>query len=439
MILGQLPIIGILIIVDTTLIILSEKELKVGGLSLRYSIIILSVYCFIFLPAIYFWKVKTDDRNITTFWKIQRIVNMHAPVLYGNMSTLILYMSELVHVSRLKDTPKEIPEGIRYNPDKDSPDKIFFVIGESGFRGHISLYGYPVNTTPFVDSLAQAVPKQLSYFNGVAPSKYTHIAIPFLLTFASPLDMSPIETDKTLLDMAKVAGYEVVWISNQLEISPSGGYVGYVASGADIIQADINIFVPDDLNLIPSIYEYMDNDKKQFFIVHLTGSHYNYNDKYDKFDAEAIPGGYADTAVVDYDRSLYHTDRVLREIYKIASSKGQSSFIYYAPDHGEMVGMGIIGVGLGHGPWKDGKAQFEVPVIAISTNACHTDSIIQKYVDDETSLISTSSTSYILSEIMGFTILEEKVAKSRSEGKYVYYSDGTYRLFSDVKEKPENI
>lgn len=418
---------------STGLLLFAEKELKDLKFSRKYSIIGLLIYLLLFLPYVTYKRIKwMEEESLfdeVPVRVVQDKVNMYAPVLYGNVLTIMAYQEEMAALRKFANqTDKKLPEGIIYSDTIQTPQKIYLVIGESAYRKHLSLYGYPVKTTPFLDSLSQAEPPVIQYYDGIAAAPFTRNVLRMALSFASPRDMKPFYEEKTLINLANDAGYETYWISNQGASGIQDSYLGYLAAGTkEAIFTKGNYLSNDDFDLIPLLKTAHKGDKKQFFIIHLVGSHNDYSDRYDKIDAEAIPGD--KSLVNEYDRSIHHTDRVLREIYNVMQQDSTTVFFHFS-DHGEILGKG-------HGPWKNGIAQFDIPLLTINKHAEKIDSVVNKYIDPQTRLISNASTIYILAEMIGYIIPQKYVDQAIEDGKYVRHADHSYSPYADVKENPE--
>jgi len=417
----------------TILLYFSEKELKESKLSIKVSAIYLGIYLLLFLPYACYKRIKWMEEEILFTEEpvrvIQDKVNLYAPILYGNIWTIAAYQVEMAKLREFADqSNKMLPDGIYLNDTISSPEKIYLVIGESAYRKHWSLYGYDKETTPFVDSLSKIEPKQLSFYDGIAAAPFTRNVLRMALSFASPTDLGPFYTEKTLLNLAHDAGYETFWISNQGTSGIQDSYLGYIAAGADKTLFSRGGYLSnDDFVLIPILREEHKPGKKQFFIIHLVGSHNNYVDRYDEKDRKAIPG--ENSLLNHYDRSIHHTDRVLKEIYNIMQQDSTALFVHFS-DHGEIIGRG-------HGPWKNGIAQFDIPLITINKNAERIDSVTAKYKEPEKGFINNTNTIFILAEMMGYSIPQKYVDKAIEDGRYVRHADQSYSAYSDVKENPE--
>lgn len=419
--------------ITTALLSFSQEEQKESKLSIKISLIYLGIYLLLFLPYVCYKRIKWMEEEALfqeePIRVVQDKVNLYAPILYGNILTIMAYQDEMAKLREFADqSNKTLPEGITHNDTISVPQKIYLVIGESVYRNHMSLYGYNVNTTPFMDSLVQTLPSSLKYYNGIAAAPFTRNALRITLSFASTRDLEPFYQNKTLVNLANDAGYETYWISNQGSSGIQDSYLGYLAAGTEeAIFTKGGYLTNDDLELIPILKDVHNVDRKQFYIIHLVGSHNNYSDRYDEVDQVAISG---DNSLTNhYDRSIHHTDRVLEEIYNVMQQDSTALF-YYFSDHGEIIGRG-------HGPWKHGVAQFDIPLVTIEKNTRNIDAVLGKYIDSETNLINNSSTIFILAEMMGYSIPQKYVDQAIDDGRYVRHADQSYSLYSGVKENPE--
>lgn len=412
--------------ITTLLLFLSKKELREVKFSAKKTAILLLIYCLLFIPGILYRKLSVNEVWMGSFKShplttAQSLISAHFPLIYGDILTVAAYKNEMYQFKKYKTEERNLPEGIVLENSSETPDKIFLILGESSYRDHYSLYGYPIKTTPFLDSLANETASDLKYYNGLAPATFTRDALRIILTFATPADKQPFFKEKNLLDLAHDAGYETIWASNQSRVELDGSYIGLISSGAN------HTYFPDepydDLNLVSYINGVYDAGKKQFFILHMVGSHLTYSTRYDESDKKAIPGDDKDHTV-QYDRTIHHTDRVLRNAYTIMK-QDSSSVLCYFPDHSEIIGVG-------HGFMHAGTEQFDIPFITINNSRIPVDSIIGKYIDKETHFINTSTAIYSLSEIMGYSVSSGNINNALTNGKYILHADGNVYLYKDI-------
>lgn len=423
-----LPALGVLI-ASLFLILMSQRELKESKLSRKLSVILLIGYWVVIMPTLAYWKIKAlkYEDFIANFpvVGIHSVVASNFPLVYVDISTFIVYQHEMYQMRKFLGMEKTLPEGIDFNKEKETPDKIFFIIGESANRAHLSLYGYPHQTSPFLDSLSQIDASPLYHYDAYAPASITRDALRIVLSYSTPRDVKPFFENYNIIDLANKAGYETVWISNQDRVGESDSYIGFVSANAtrSFYEKD---FMKEDLKLLNYINEAYDPAKKQFFVIHLLGSHVPYNERYDDIDIQALPGNRSKTK--EYDRSIHHTDRLLKGIYDVMK-RGESSLMYYFSDHAELVENG------GHGVLVFDKGLFDVPLVTINNTSMPVDSIVRRYVDKETSLINTSGSIYILSEIMGYDVTDDMVNKTVEDGKYIFHVDKNIYLYDSIDRK----
>ncbi|WP_179854731.1 sulfatase-like hydrolase/transferase, partial [Gilliamella sp. wkB171] len=101
----------------------------------------------------------------------------------------------------------------------------------------------------------------------------------------------------------------------------------------------------------------------------------------------------------DYDRTIHHTDRVIKEIYTILKEKLDDFILIYTPDHGEIVN-------LGHGLLRKSKEfsnQFEIPLMIYSSYDNYPCQETESY-RNENKMINTSNLVYLLSNLLGYSV-----------------------------------
>ena len=429
----------ILFCLSFLLIFQSVKELKKLRVSVKWGAIFLAGYLFVAFPLYFRHRVKKEEL-LSTLYKdtpalaYQIALSQKCPLIYGQLSSIVAYYGERYQLKRYPQQVRSLPEGIFVNDQTCLPEKIFFVLGESACRKHLSVYGYDVRTTPFLDSLMQSSSEVLIY-DGVSPANLTRNAVRLLLTFATPMDMQPYYSQKNIIELANDAGYQTFWLSNQSNYGWHSNFATLLSTltydtyftGHEPESETIQI---DDLTLIPILRERYRKDTKQFFLIHLMGSHFDYTNRSDETDKKHIKG---DDKISRFDRSIHHTDRVLKEIYHIMNQNDTSSVFYYVSDHGQSFEH------LGHGFLDSNVSQFEVPMVVIHQTGIHVDSIVNKYYQHDHAWINTLCSINIIAEIMGYSFTDEFIEHVREQGKYIYHVDSQVYKFEDLEQaKNEN-
>ena len=135
--------------------------------------------------------------------------------------------------------------------------------------------------------------------------------------------------------MAKAAGYETVWLSNQAKYGSWGAAVTVLAQEATqqiwINQhlgntLDTNYFDGELVNRLQEIKP----AKRMLIVVHLMGNHNPYSDRYPKaFDR------FGTGRAEEYDNSIYYNDDVMHKLLDTVKTwPNFIGFIYFS-DHGE--------------------------------------------------------------------------------------------------------
>jgi len=420
---------AIIVAVFTTfLYFMSLRELKKSIIPKWFSILFVVIFLLVVIPLSINSRIKKDNgkQNFTntagTISYIQSYITVRIPLTLSSWSTLLVYYQEKKKMEEYDRAVRVLPQGVSYSPNDSIPEKIFVIIGESSKRSHYSLYGYNIKTTPFLDSLNNIPDSNLTYVMGLSAACITREAVPIALSFATPVDQSLFITQMNVIDLAKKAGYETVWISGQDNIRINENSVGLLSNSADIKEF-VNGYSVNDLKMTSLIEKYIRPQAKQCFFIHTNGSHETYIARYDSQDAMAIKG---DDLVTKYDRTVHHTDRVIQKVDSISMREG-NSLLYYFSDHAEIIGKA-------HGMKYGGIEQYEVPIFTID-NSPYIDSgsILKRYTNKETSILNTSSSIYILAEFMGYKVSEDIVNKAIDDGKYVYHTDGKVHTPEEVE------
>lgn len=126
-----------------------------------------------------------------------------------------------------------------------------------------------------------------------------------------------LEKSVSLLEVAEKAGFETVWISNQVQYGAFDTPISIIADEANQqkwinntvgAKVDINFY---DEKLVEEIDNINITDK-MLIVIHLMGSHAPYEDRY--------PSNFAKFGIVNkvdrYDNSILYTDYVMSLIFE---------------------------------------------------------------------------------------------------------------------------
>lgn len=250
------------------------------------------------------------------------------------------FLKELKEVS-LDAQPLELP-----------PHNLVVIMGESLCRNYMSLYGYPLPTTPRLDAL-MVEGNMVKYTNAISPDAHTGGAISRVLTFYSLDDPGEWYQYPTLPLLMDKAGYATYWLSAQ---ESSGLWIQSVVAVANTSQ-DVHFVQPRttrdwwetrplyDEEVLPHLRSFRDLPEgggSLFEVVHLMGSHPTFHrrfpEHYRPFSPEQLPERLSqnkDRTRTDYINSIHYNDSIVSEI--IARYKDEPSIVIYLSDHGFIV------------------------------------------------------------------------------------------------------
>lgn len=233
--------------------------------------------------------------------------------------------------------------------------RIVLVVGESASRDHLSLYGYPLPTTPRMDSLRESL---FVFTDAVASSTTTAENLPRILSFMTdePGGGEWYEYP-TVLSLFKAMGYSTTWLSNQERTGDWSNLSGILSADADRVEylgsedSEDHLAGRYDEVLLPEFRDsFSSPDSLQLICLHLMGSHIAYDERYPKersrFTYEDVLGKMPErkwldrrkgTTVAQYDNSIAYTDSVLSEVVRELDGSPAPALMIYLSDHGENV------------------------------------------------------------------------------------------------------
>jgi len=212
------------------------------------------------------------------------------------------------------------------------------VIGESHSAFHTSAYSYEKETFPKLGQINTALGKgRIAWFTDIiTESDHTHGVMEsvFLVNNAS-------SGSKFFFPAAfKSLGYRTAMYDNQYIPGRGGSFLVNKRLSAEVFDERNDAPISDAAVLgncnIP-------DTGNQFIILHITGSHYTYSERYphdtfSKFRPEDYPGPFSDRQreiLAHYDNSLTYTDYLLAGLLDRLSDK--KAIVLYISDHGEEI------------------------------------------------------------------------------------------------------
>jgi len=243
------------------------------------------------------------------------------------------------------------------------------VIGESSRRDHWQLFGYPRPTNPELSRESGLVP--ISDMLTSWPESLQ--AIPLVVTRKPVTSNSPTFDEASILRAMQEAGYKTYWISNQLAIGKFDSPISTYAYEAQHVEwlnhASWTAPGSYDEDLLQPLRDALADSRHDLFIVlHMMGSHTNYDFRYPasyKHFRPTVADGGSDTSALarqqnSYDNTILYTDHVLARAIDILRHSGTITALWYESDHGEMLRTATCSL-YGHGLGT--RYEYEVPAL----------------------------------------------------------------------------
>lgn len=336
------------------------------------------------------------------------------PLLIGNTFYLFGDFLEMRFINQ--NTKHDIePEGIHLSQQLTNlPTKLIIVLGESSRLDNYSLYGYPFKTTPHLDQLYRD--KQIIRFKDVITGiPNTKQSIRLTFSYATATNPEPFFKNKNIVEMANAAGYQTIWLASVIEKGFYANYSAMIANSSQLFFDPLShktLQRQEDLDLPPLLNHYYQPGKKQFFVLHLQGSHMPYTYHYDKQDEALI----TTPENTNYDRTIHHTDRLLAEVIAILKQHNEEAIMLYFPDHGEIINKG-------HGFSNGYTSQYKIPFIVYQhNNSYDINSLVNRYRNKQ-GILNLINMTYIMTELLGYHVAETLQEEARINGELVLKTD----------------
>ena len=222
-------------------------------------------------------------------------------------------------------------------PRFSKPSTIIMVIGESASAYYMSAFSdTPNDNTPWLRSM-KLNSSFILFPHAYASWGQTVPALERALTEKNQYNNKEFNQSLTIIDIAKKAGYETYWFSNQGYVSDADTPITLVAKTADHAQwlcedKGLNGKPQYDGDLLNYLQK-VDPTKNNFVVLHFMGSHEDCINRYPQEFAKFSKPDEFDM-VKNYDDSLAYTDYILKNIHQYASENLNLQAMLYFSDHG---------------------------------------------------------------------------------------------------------
>ena len=276
------------------------------------------------------------------------------------------------------------------SPQADDSLNVIFIIGESFMPNHASLYGYPLKTTPFLDS-EQAAGRLFPFTDVLSPYNQTTRVIRNLLSCNSIGDGESWASAPAFTALYKKSGYHVAFYDNQK--AADMGHSFTYSLNTYLYHPRIAKACYDELN--DSTFEFdgqlIDYYRRQqssqqashrLVLFHLMGQHVSFEHRYPEgfghftsdstqFRKESWLTEEMRQDIAHYDNAILYNDYVLQQITSLYDK--ENTIVIFLSDHGEEVydyrdNLGRDDWSIGSDPKQVLYFQYRVPLIVWCSN-----------------------------------------------------------------------
>jgi len=317
------------------------------------------IFAFILFFALSFYLFIFDSQKQSSYKKaiLALIFLMNGISIFGIQAALATVKYKQEEAKLLEDNSQIVDWKIQ-KVDAVYDNQVI-IIGESVQRDYLSLYGYAEKTTPFLSKMPLKV---VDHYIATAPNTVTSLT----------RTLAKIDQDKNpqiamnVVTLAKQAGYNTVWISNQGFMGKNDTAISKIA-----IHADHQFFLKsgnymssniDDMKMLDILQEQVKKypNQKNVFFVHMMGSHPDACERL--FDSPRLYKNKPER-INCYLSSINKLDHFIGEMYSSLKAEKRSFSINYFSDHGMTVDEDSYHID------NDYKDNYQVPFFVLSSDA----------------------------------------------------------------------
>ena len=312
-----------------------------------------------------------------------------------------------------------------------SSDGVYMlVLGESTTRDHMHAYGYVRQTTPWLDK-ELSNPEALIFQNAYSNHVHTIPSLLYILTQQNQYNDLKLKDAYSVIEIAKAAGYQTYWLSNQKKYSVSDTPLTTIAQSADKAHyindytgnKSVSVYTDEKLaEFLPDL----SRSPKALVIVHLMGCHSLYTDRYtEKFAVFSDSSEKVDT----YDNCILHNDYVLEQLYGNISRAPNFMGWFYLSDHGEEPDLNLA-----HESSKFTFQMSHIPLVMIFSEKFKQQKpdVYKALQEHKNSAWSSDLMFNAMLDILGISGLNEKAADSIASPDYNHSKDDLLTLHGQM-------
>jgi glucan phosphoethanolaminetransferase (alkaline phosphatase superfamily) len=270
--------------------------------------------------------------------------------LENSIQTFWGYLTLLLRENKPQNYKPYTIEKTKSADTNAKPITIVYIIGESMNAGHMSLFGYKINTTPLLNKLAQSDDFYCTI--GIAGSVTTISSCKFICNVIREPNNS-LQTSlgtTNIFKLAKNSGFKTFYISAQQDDLLA--YIGGVQHIDVLITREQypSQFSQKRDSFLLELLDQQSFAEKNLVIIHQRCIHSPYQ--------KTLPRGYWESSVKrhthsknplinQYDDAVLYVDSIIANLFNKFNKTNGRFYIFWASDHNELLGNydGLYGHG----------------------------------------------------------------------------------------------
>jgi heptose-I-phosphate ethanolaminephosphotransferase len=214
----------------------------------------------------------------------------------------------------------------------DAPHTHILVIGESASRDYMGAFGYVKDTTPWLSALSRT-DNCVLFTHAYSCAGATVPSLERALTEINQYNDLRFVEACSFVDIARKAGYKISWFSNQSHIGAADTPITLIANTADVAEwTKLHLNQAQYDGTLLDYVKTVDPQEKNFIVIHLKGSHFNFITRYPHDFARFSEAGKYDL-IPNYLDSIAYTDHVLGSVFEYAQKHLNLQSMIYFSDH----------------------------------------------------------------------------------------------------------
>lgn len=288
------------------------------------------------------------------------------------VSTVFLTRDAINDMQQLKQMKQKGNTRPKLLKNNSTIPYVVYILGESTTRNHMGIYGYHLQTTPYLSSL-EKTGDLVKFTDVISPNGHTIKVLEKLFTFYRQGAKGKWYEYTDLFSILNQAGYYTSWLSNQESSGIYGNHGRFYAercksnSFVCVRDSKNDFTTPCDEHLLPLLDQTLKQTKpKSFIVLHLMGTHMEYENRYPKTfkafstNVEQGENNKIKETKAAYDTAVRYNDSIVNAI--INRFKDKNALIIYTSDHGEDV-MEINKRIAGHDDLDTNNQKVEIPML----------------------------------------------------------------------------